>query len=707
MVTEITPNTEQIDHPLNPICEQWLEKIRLAKQVKYERFGKYAAEAMKFFDGAHDWMWNEEYSAGKAGFLSKDQNCALPTFRMTVNRVFEAVALFGPALYNRNPDITVTAVHPPFIQPEMLGIFPQDEQSMMQYQQIIQQQQMDRAQRDTYAGLKQHYLNWLQVEGEKKEHARRSITEAIVKGMGILWVEMYTPPGSKVSYPRAQHVSVDDIVVDPDAEYWEDVQWIARRCLHAVNRVEREYGLPPKSLKAHYQSLEAQGDTFGSRKERKEKQRTGRTHDLIEYWKVYSKNGFGDRLRKTKNTAASKYNYEAFGDYCYLVVARNVPFPFNLHSSYLQGDFDEAFERVQWETPFWTDGGWPMCRLSFYEKPKDVWPISLIKPCIGEMRFVNWCMSFLADRVAASSQTYVAQRKDASIEIQSQLKSGMAPFTVLEISNMTGRSIDDVISFLTAPEMGGEIWKMVSEVMTMIDKRTGLTDLIYGMTSQQLRSASEAAIKEEQTNIRPDDMAQRVEDWLSDVAMKECEAIVWNGELEDVQPVLGELGGNIFFQQIQTMDFDRIVRDYDYRVASGTARKPNKQSKNRALAELGQVIMPTLQQFAAMGMAEPWNAYIASVAETLDLDVSGFLLQLPSPEEQAEQGPDPEQIKAELEMKKIELESVMKERELEHKEEAHDQEMRHDEEKHDQDMAQAKQMNKLQAAAKRVTSSVR
>jgi len=663
-INDITTGQE---HILNPLCQQWLRKIKQAKEWKWERFGQYAVEGMKFYDGAHDWMWKDEERSMDGGFLKK--GAAMPTFRMQVNRMFEAVAVFGPALYHRNPDVMVTPISPPMIDPMELGINPEDPQMQEAYQQIIQMQQKAASDQKLKAKLKQHYLNWLQVECDKKTHARRSITEALLKGMGILWTSMYQPRGSQIKYPFSQHISVDDIIVDPDAEYWEDVQYIARYCCHPVNIVEREYGLPPGSLKGHMQSSSAQGDMYVSKKEATRRRRRGKTHDLVEYWKVYSKNGFGDRLRKTTNdTVNKKLNFEPFGDFCKIVVAQGIPYPLNLPTSALSTeDEEQLIERVQWEIPFWTNpSGWPMSRLTFYEKPRSVWPISIVKPAVGELRFVNWCMSFLADKAAAACTTYVAQQKAAGIEIQDQIKNGMAPYTVIEISSMTGKSINDVISFLDAPNFSQDIWKMLSEVLDMIDKRTGLTDLIYGMTTNQLRSATEADIKEQNTNIRPDDMAGRVEDFLSETALNETAAMVWSCSPQDVQPVLGDIGASIFAERIQTQDFERVIRDYDYRIAAGSARKPNKQSKQRALTELGQVLMPTLQGFAMEGKVQPYNAYINEISETMDIDPSGFLLPEPPPQE----GPTPEEQMMEMEMQMKQMEMQLKQAEFEMKQQA-------------------------------------
>ena len=92
------PPVDETNNPFAPIVSQWMEKIKAAKKQKKERFGKYADEAMKFYDGNHDWMWKGEYAKSPGGFLDKKAEGVMPTFRMTVNRVFEAVALFGPVL---------------------------------------------------------------------------------------------------------------------------------------------------------------------------------------------------------------------------------------------------------------------------------------------------------------------------------------------------------------------------------------------------------------------------------------------------------------------------------------------------------------------------------------------------------------------------------------------------------------------------------
>ena len=246
-------------------------------------------------------------------------------------------------------------------------------------------------------------------------------------------------------------------------------------------------------------------------------------------------------------------------------------------------------------------------------------------------------MSFLADKVAAASTTYVAIAKAAGAEIQDQIKSGLGPYTHIEISEIFGRSVNDVVSFLDAPQFNVEIWNMVRQVLELIDKRTGLTELIYGLSGPtQIRSASEAEIRNQNVSIRPDDMSSQVEDWLSVCAMKEMEAAEWALSADDVKPVLGASAAYIWTKQIKAQDFEDLVRDYTYRVEAGSARKPNKVNRVRQLNEFAQIAMPQLQQFAAQGNMEPYNAFITDWAKANDLDPSRYLVN-------PEQGQDEQQ----------------------------------------------------------------
>lgn len=696
-------------HPLAYLCDDWLAAIQRGLQVRDERFGKYAQEAEQFFDGERNWMWSEKYARGGSGingFLSKEG--MMPTFKISVNKLFEAVALFGPALYAQNPNVLVTARDYPVIPPEALGFAQED----LEYQQLFMQEALTKSQRDACAAVKTAYLNWLQQENDKKTQARRAITEALVAGLGVLEVGMFAPPFSDLAIPKASYLSWKDLVVDPDADYWEEVQWIAIRRRRTVNKTEDAFGLEKGDLKGHYQSAAAQSTRQGRRDARAN--RDAQSFDIIEYWEVYSKNGMGDKLAG-KNSQNSYYDFDAWGDFCYLVVADGIKFPLNLPSNYLNEETDQQalMSRVEWPIPFWldpsSDGGWPIVRLSFYEKPRSVWPISLFKPAIGELQFVNWCLSFLADKVAQSCTTYLGVLKAANVQLQKQLANGsMTPFQVLEISEAIGKTLNESVQFLQVPDFPQHIWTMIAQVLELIDKRTGLTELIYGLSGRQMRSAAEANIKDSNIAVRPDDMAQSIENALSLVNVREMQAARWLCEPKDIAPAVGQMGAMVWQNLVMTQTVDSVVRDFDYRIEAGSARKPNKQGKIAALNEMGQAFVPIAAQLIPLGVVNPINAYFEDLAKAMDLDPSRYMIELAPAG--GEQGPLPEEqaAQAQLQLKQAEMEfkQLGMQQSLVFDEEKHDQEMRQDEEKFRADLKHDDAKAKQQVAtAKAVAKS--
>ena len=84
----------------------------------------------------------------------------MPTFRMTVNRVFEAVALFGPVLYHRNPTVQVTPRMEPDIAPQALGITI-DDPALAPYLQKYEEQ------KETISEIKRTHSN-VKSQGRQK-----------------------------------------------------------------------------------------------------------------------------------------------------------------------------------------------------------------------------------------------------------------------------------------------------------------------------------------------------------------------------------------------------------------------------------------------------------------------------------------------------------------------------------------------------------
>ena len=643
-------------NPLRPIVKSWLEKIKLATEYK-KPFSDDAEEAMQFFAGDPNFMWENQYARGERGY---NKGIDPPAFRMQINRVWEAVRIFTAVIHHRNPHRQVTPKQYPVVPPDMLGIFPQPpipqmgpdgqpvvgpdgqpvmmpDPAMQQYQNQVQQQGMFFQRRKLVSGLLDAYLNYTPNELDLKQHSRKVVEEAFIKGAGVWWHELYQPPGGQTRMAGSFYDSIDNLVWDMDADDFEDIRWCARKRIQPVDEVAAKFGLNREDLKGHIESYSSQADK--GRRGYKTEQKKGKTNDLICYYEIYSKTGFGDRLKDSDKSLRGKF--DSLGPNCYIVVAEGVDFPLNLPPQMLQEEVDETgipqnfFMAAQWPIPFWAEpNGWPMTVLAWHGKPGYSWPLSIIRPGIGELRFINWAMSFLATRIATSSQTLIGVAKAADPDMKAKLlEKSEGGFKIVEISEAIGRNVNDVVSVFNLPGVTSDMYQIISEVTALFDRRVGLTELIYGMTRSQFRSASEAQVKAEQISVRPDDYANILEDALSEIARKEALLARWMIYPQDVAPLLGPMAAQAWQLHVQNEDPESIVREYSYRVEAGSAKKPNLATKVENLNNFMQIAMPVAQGLMQAGRPEVFNGLLTKWGEANQMDVSEFLV--PPPQQQA------------------------------------------------------------------------
>jgi hypothetical protein len=650
------PSQKMMEDALRSVATSWLAKLKLAEKHK-RPFSMDAKECMNFFDGAGDWFWKPRNEPG-----SQYSKIAPPSFRMTINKAFEAVKLFGSVIYSRNPVRTVTPRTFPVIPPQALGIDPSQppqvdpmtgqplpDPRIQAFMQASQQVGMIEEMRRTVSSLIESYLNYTPVELNLKENSRRVVDEGIIKGMGVWWTELVELPGpdegQTFGIVGSFADSVDNLLMDPDADEQEDILWCARRCIHPIDDVARQYGLNRDDLKGHLESYVSRSQEED--RDYKSKKRNGKTNDLIVYWKIYSKTGFGHGLKGAPKEFAGMF--DALGSHCYVVVAEGVDYPLNCPKEIALEPPDETgvpnaiFTQTRWPIPFFAEiNGWPFTPLQFHRKPGYIWPISHLKPGLSELKFLNWCLSFLAGRLMVSCKTLVGVAKASGDDIKEQiLKHEESGFSMIELSETLGRSVNDIVSVFQMPTVTPDIWQIMQAVMDMFDKRVGLTELVYGMTRNQFRSAAEAQVKSEQISVRPDDMANVLEDAMGELARKEAMAARWLLEPDDVAPILGPLGAEVWGQMIQNIDINSLAREYDYRIEAGSARKPNKAGKVEQMQMAIQTLGPVLQNLIPMGVVDPFNALVSEWAKSLDIDPKQFLVPKPPPPPPASPGAPP------------------------------------------------------------------
>jgi hypothetical protein len=638
-------------HPLHPIVTGWLGVIDKCKQVKKEAFQDDADESMRFFAGPYNWIWEKRYSK-KGGDEDNDGGAPEPTFKMQVNKTSEVVQIFGPTLYHRNPDRKVT----PTAITSITEIVPPELAEDPQLAQLIQSEQATlpaiKFQRKVQSLLMERYLNYTPNELNLKDNARQAIDEALIKGMGILWTETWTDPLGRQKLVGSFYDTVDNLLIDPDAETIEDALFIIRKRMAPIWEVAERYNLDEKELKGNIESWTSQGSTSGQVGE-DYRRKGGKANDSMCYYEIYSKMGAGHLLGGVKTEL--KNALDGLGKYVYLVVAPGTDYPLNLSKKMLEGaaNDDALIDATSWPIPFWEDGEWPFTPIIFHTIPRCPWPQSHMKPGMGELKFLNWAYSFLASKIGVTCRDFLACPKSVAEEFKDTILNGK-DLTLLEIEDLHGKTIQEVISFLQHPQFNGDIWHVIAAVEQNFEKRIGLNEMSYGMAQKQIRVAADAEVRQQATQVRPQDMANKVEDAMSAIARKEGIAARWLLESKDVEPVLGPSAAALWSVYIQNSDSLSVALELEYRVEAGQARKPNKEKEVQNMQTAMQTILPVLIETGNFTAA---NALIQDWAKSIDIiDPERYTLQPPAPQ------PDPkaELIQVELQAKLAEMDAKLK-----------------------------------------------
>ena len=738
---------------LQPLVTGWLGKIEQSRLHK-KPFDDVAQQCDAFFSSTTGFMWDPQFQRRyMRGKLS-------PKFKMTMNKAFELVALFGPVLYWRNPQRVIKPRQMLQLEPELFGVDQQAMQQLQQFQQMQQQQpgpppppqvqqqmmelqmaqqmfqqamqeQQQRASVDrARAKLMELYLNytpWEQPGGGLASHAERAITEALVKGRGCLWSQPYSMPGSRRVLTGSFFDSVDNLFLDPDADspdFRDGCTWIAKRECKPTWEVERDFNLPKGSLegRGQHESAESQGERLGDDMH-KLRRKQGQTYDLITYYKIWSRGGVGARLTGV-NTGLKDAFDKVVGDYAYIVVAPNVPYPLNAPSEVVRkASDDEVSNLFQWPFPTWTDDRWPVAFLDFYPKPGSAWPIAPMAPGLGELVFINVMVSHLANRIWSSSRDLIAVLKSAAAEVKSAIEDGKDQ-QVIEISEVHS-DIRQIIQFLQQPQTNFDVWQILDRMMEIFDKRVGLSELLYGLNAggTQSRTATDASAKREMVSVRPDHMASKVEQWMIDAANLEKFAARWFVEARDLQGLFGPAEQFLWTRYVNDEDPEIVVREMKATVAAGSTRKPNKDRDTHNVNTIAPSLVPELSKHADItGDTNPLNRFFTLYGEAIDMDMSGLQMgpRTPAPpppevQQQMQQQAEMENAKlqAEVEVKRIEaqlkqIEMQIKQlevqgegQELQQKERQAQMELQFDQAEHQQEMQQKREEMMLDLELKR------
>lgn len=510
----------------------------------------------------------------------------------------------------------------------------------------------------TAADIQERLLNYGPEITDLRQECRTVVDEALIKGHGIWSTELEVTPDGAQYVVASRRIPIDDWLCDKDFGSEKESQWIAVRCVEPVWKVADRWGYRKNGIRGNLSSALAAEKPKDADDLMPTELAAGRssawrpagyaasddsgkaTNDLLVYWKLYSKMGLGHRLKGVKDEDIAAV-LEQFGDHCMVLITDTLDHPINLHPSDIdEKEHDDLLLSMGWPTPYWKIGEWPTTSLKFHWQD-EVYGMSHIKPGIGELKFLDFAMSHLANKIRTGSEDIIGVLKAAGDEAKKAFSAtSVNGRKIFEVEAHWGKSVAEVFSYFQAPNVSSDWWTIVAAVAQRLDKRLGLTEMAYGLSTTQSRSALDAKQKQDNFSVRPDDMANSVEEAATKLARKEAFAMLYHYEPSDVLPALGEAATEIWQEVFGEADPAAVIRSYDYTIEAGSIRRPNKDRENENANFLTQAFLPVISAYSMGTMDfDPLNWYARQVLnKAYNIDTTGLKFQNPqqnmSPEQQ-------------------------------------------------------------------------
>lgn len=522
------------------LARAWEAALGKGRQHKKD-FDEAYKEARRFAYESHDFLY-------QGAWKNRD-------FRSTVPKVWEMVNIYGPMVAYRQPH---RKVEPRWARREDPRL--------------------------AFTKVCERLLEYHTTELPFRKHCRRWTDDSIVAGCGVMWLEQDRHTGLVGHF----YDDVEHCVVDPDACDLKDAWWVAR--LKKMPRWEIA-GLFDVSLHdpdlprvgaasvADLEEIAPEGSTksYALRQDLK-----SATNDCLWVVEVWSKMGLGWKLKDlpAPAQAGGGARLERGGSFVHFYL---VPGSGRL---WLPGD---------WPVPLWADNDWPMQWLYYRQKSNYLWPVSMIKPILGQQKALDWFVTLFLQKMKTSSRDFVAIAKDLEEDVKEKIETGV-DFTVLDIDPLLleDKRIQDLVQFLQHPPMNPDLYRVYDLLQQLFERASGLYSTMYAESGPtQSRSATESQYRESRADLRPDDMRNEVENAHTDMARRELIAARLLYEPDFVESIVGE-GAGATWGEYQAADeatgapgsLERVMREFVYRIEAGSTAKPNIDKDREDALEL-------------------------------------------------------------------------------------------------------------------------
>ena len=663
---------------LKNIADFWLRQFEAAKKAKNTYFAKTAGKLWKFLGAS----WTDLYTfvdpqeRQDYQFPDADQSF----YKGRINLSAKYVAVMGPYVNARVPHRLVTPDRPPLPQ-ELLNLALQQQAIAAQAQAMGQpmpmlsdtlaaiaeaapNQQLLQIRDQVRAFLIQWLLQWLPEQYGLVRESKMAVIEALVKGMGIVWLARTDGPTGEI--PISEYDSIDHYFLDGDCKRRRDAGFIFRKRREATWRVAEKYGVSAEKLRAAHKSNWARASEEAATST--EPTDPDAKRDICEYVEVWSRVGLGQRFYDSGDKMKEVQDaLEEFGPYVHLAVMEGVPHPLNLPPHLFEDPLDRtAIERaIRWPIETYEDlaNPWPCNVLEFIPYADNPYAQSPLEPALPLQVFLDHIYAFVMGAIRRRSKSTVVTSDEMERAFREAITYGLDMEVVVKTGGVSGAKLNELFHVIDYGKINPDLWTIIPIVEHAFEEMTGLTPLLShgGVGATQPRSATEMAERSERAQSRPDEYADCVEAWQSAISKSEAVMTRLYVGSEVVAPLFGEEvpqvdgpdGEPIVYDStdpasiealhtqlgplsrqwgvlVNTNDPAVAAGEFSYTVEAGSGRRKNRQKQVADLQSIGQMVVPFLTQvYTQTGIPTAVHGWIRMMGEALDVDVTEFVAGIP------------------------------------------------------------------------------
>ena len=347
--------------------------------------------------------------------------------------------------------------------------------------------------------------------------------------------------------PFAERVSINDVFVDPDATSMKDIKWIAQRIRRPIADVKADKRYS-RSAREQVQPMAV--SRYADDPSRKKIHDTNEGY--AEIWEFY-------------DVAANMMSVFCEGSDQFLVKPMPMPYSF----------------------------GQPFVMIRNYDVPDFFYPMGDLESIEPLQLELNETRTQMMNHRKKFARKYLYKESAFDQLGRSALESDDDNVMVPVISD---EPLGAVVSAFPAVINPPEFYNQTTQIMTDIDRVSGVSEFQRGGVSEIRRTATEITGLMDAANARTADKLAVVEQAIAEVARRMIALAQQFMVGEQVARVAGKDGESLWV----TYDRDYLAGDFDFDVAAGSTQPHNESFKRQMALQMVDAMAP----FAGAGIVD-------------------------------------------------------------------------------------------------------